>query len=346
MARPVLASAGMGGGANGMEFSLNGDVLAVAGADGGRLWDRTADSPKPLPGTADIINKLAFSYDGGLLATAGTDGDARLWNMASRSFITRLPDPITKVVFSPKDLVLVAISPDGTTRLWDVHDPAHPTPLSPLPTGTAHRTQLGPTGSSVDVQAVFDHAGNTLAIAHDGTIQLWKVADSSHPEALGQPLTVGHSNITTMVFSQDDHDRVLITASSDGTVGRWQADTGQLIRTSQLTKLRPEGGFYPMAFSSNGHRLAVRGDEGTTTLWNVDSQQLIATLTGHNEPVSVAAFSGNNFLATASEDNTVRLWDLDEDAVTKKLCHIIGTVVSHEQWDSYLPLDTYRSTCP
>jgi WD40 repeat protein len=56
---------------------------------------------------------------------------------------------------------------------------------------------------------------------------------------------------------------------------------------------------------------ALGGRDTTAKLWDVATRQPIATLTGHREELSGAAFSPDGTrIITASWDNMVRLWDI------------------------------------
>jgi WD40 repeat protein len=61
-------------------------------------------------------------------------------------------------------------------------------------------------------------AGTDAALANgdDGTVQLWNVADSARPTALGSALSGSTGNVASVAFSPDM--RTLATGSLDGLV--------------------------------------------------------------------------------------------------------------------------------
>jgi WD40 repeat protein len=84
-------------------------------------------------------------------------------------------------------------------------------------------------------------------------------------------------------------------------------------------------------FSPNGHVLASGNGDGTTTLWNVDTQVSTATLgraaassaSSAGQTIDGVTFSSDGAtLATANGDGTVALWDM---ATSKKITTIPGS---------------------
>jgi WD40 repeat protein len=69
----------------------------------------------------------------------------------------------------------------------------------------------------------FSPDGDVLAIGaglfHD-MVQLWDVADPTHPRPLGDPVATGHTrDVDSVAFSPDE--TTLVSGSEDGTVRLW-----------------------------------------------------------------------------------------------------------------------------
>lgn len=51
-------------------------------------------------------------------------------------------------------------------------------------------------------------------------------------------------------------------------------------------------------------------------------------------------------VATASGDNTARLWDANVDSVAARICAIAWPAITKSDWDRFLPDLAYRPPCP
>jgi WD40 repeat protein len=219
------------------------------------------------------------------------------------TFLRGHDDWVFSVAFSPDRQVLASGSADGKIILWDVNTYQ---PLgSPL---MAHKDWVR--------SVAFSRNGQMLASGSaDGTIILW---DVSTGQAFGPPLTGHTSFVTDVVFSPDD--QVLASSSADGTVIMWDVTTRQPLGPP----LTGHTSFVlSVVFSPDGQILASGGADKRIILWDISTYEtdtkhpLAHALTGHLGTVSSLAFSpdtregtGNQILASGSEDQTIILWDV------------------------------------
>ena len=80
------------------------------------------------------------------------------------------------------------------------------------------------------------------------------------------------------------------------------------LQESRVVLTVPQG--RAIAVAADGKQLATTGEDGTATVWEMDTGKRLLTLRGHKGEVNGIAFSPDgSLLATTGSDRTVRLWN-------------------------------------
>lgn len=137
--------------------------------------------------------------------------------------------------------------------------------------------------------------------SEDKSIRLWRIPEGSEVYRIDT-----NDRVQFMTFSPQGR----ILASIPGgapTVLLWDTQTGRLLHVFQDVPLSV---FSQLAFSSDGNFLACTTLGGDIEIWNVVSSLRSHVLRGHSDTSTAVAFSPDDtLLASASFDETIRLWN-------------------------------------
>ena len=332
----------LSGAGNAVAFSPDGKRLATAGFDGiPVVWDtESGKALLALHGHASAVYDVSFSPDGTRLVTAGRDKTAFVWDLTpSHELLTFMATDsggyATSVAYSPDGKRLATTSGDNTARIWDT---ASGKPLLTLsghssavnavvfnPDGTklattsndmtakiwdaaSGRVLLTLTGHTAPVVgAVFSLDGRRLATAgQDNTARIW---DASTGQQL-QTLVGHHKPLLGIAYSPNG--KYLVTISRDHTIVLWDPFSGEQLASIASPQRLPT----TVTVSPDGLELVVGFVDGTLQAFRVSADgsqtQPLFTLADQSGLIEAAAFSPNGEqLATASEDNTTKIWNAE-----------------------------------
>ena len=264
----------------------DGTWLAAGGSDGTiQVWDTASWAPVTCLTThGSHVFAMGIAPDGTWLVTGDYDGIVRIWDTASWAQITSLAmrgSTVFAVAIAPDGTWLATATQDGTVRLWDAASWAQKAAISGR-RGFAHQMAIAPDGA-------------WLATVSRDTIRIWDTASWARRAILR-----GASTINGLVIAPDG---TWLATGGYGPVRIW--DT---VSWSEKAAF-PANVVHAMSIAPDGAWLAIGGD-GPVGIWDTTSWTQKAVLIGHHDDVSEVAISpDSSWLATASEDGTVRIWD-------------------------------------
>jgi WD40 repeat protein len=326
-----------------LAFSPDSSRLAIGAGDGrAGIWSVASGRELlPLIGHTTQISSIAWRSDGGELATASADGKGLVWR-GSLSQGTTIPtgagialaaantrgDRVWGAFASPSPGSDVLRS--WTTAGKPLEQFPVPGPQSGSAAGIGENTRFGMLVDANQNVVIRDLANgrtigtvsqgqpvNSLALAGDrlvvgsstgvvgsttGAVVLYDVAPGMPTLAAGS-VSGGTCGGAYVAISADGQRAAAVGQCGDGIL--WNARTGQQLETFD-TGAQPASG---VSLSPDGRRLAVSSST-RTTLFDLATKRPVHVLTGDTGPVTSAAFSPTgSWLATASQDGDVRIWD-------------------------------------
>ncbi|MEG4942662.1 AAA-like domain-containing protein [Microcoleus sp. F4-D5] len=283
-----------------LDFSPDGKSIASLGVGNDvKLWQPKNIFFLPLQGHDAVVYAAAFAPDGKIVATASADGTVKLWRVDGTLLKTlnKGTGGLWAVAFSP-DSKVIAVGSEKTMKLW--HKGGRFLREIKAHKGIVHRTIWSPDGKIIATAST------------DGTVKLWQ------PDGvLLRTLKLDGNSFWDVAFSPDG--KALAAVNSSGAIAIWKLD-GTLLQAIDAHQTLTVG----VSFSPDGKTLASGSMDSTVKLWKLEpsstvidtsvphSSQLLRTLKGHAQGVLRVSFSPDGeIIATASMDNTVKLWNYD-----------------------------------
>lgn len=323
-----------------LAYSPDGKFLACADSDFDiYLWSDPVNARvgHVLRGHNDEIRSLTFSPDGTKLASAGSDRVIHIWDVREAKLVAG-PNPKGKhaIAVIPGEHPKLASSGGSAVRVWDVAtgEDAAPSGLCAAFSvaasangqwlaigGTDHFTQLwnvkdGVLTASLEATkppiSALAFSPDSTRLAHtspaDGLVWIWNCA-TGEPDLILIEAADGctledlafHPNGQWVACGGID---CLSTGERDGAVVVWNLPTREKVFVLDT-------GVYALAFDPAGKYLAGAALNDSVILWDLQSQEVVFQLEGHQEPINAIAFDpSGSYLVSGGDDGTVRVWDV------------------------------------
>ncbi|MEZ5306150.1 MAG: WD40 repeat domain-containing protein [Pyrinomonadaceae bacterium] len=275
------------------------------------LKAQTEQSGAPVFASESPVTAVATSSDGKWLAAAFANKDVRLFDAKSMSEIHRLTD--TKL--SPTSL---SFSFDGKRLL--IAYSGHTIKVFDPATGGESLTFKGD-GRGITA-AAFSPDGTTIASCswvldkETGVKGIVETRNAANGEKLAD-FGYGIKPLVSIAYSPDGKRLAVGSWEVQDTVAVWEAG-----KWSEPRVLRSEANddykaVQSIAISDDGKFLAAGGKDSAVRVWDLESGERVRTFGrangGHSKWVNGIAFvPATHVVASASTDQTLRLFDVDE----------------------------------
>ncbi len=289
------------------KYSSDGVWIASGGTDRSiRVW-RAANRQdlSILHGHIGDVSDVAFTADGRRLASASQlptlghveeqDGTVRLWEVSrngAASVLRGHTSYVNPVAYSPDGQWIASGSWDGTARLWDSLSMENCAILR-------HR------GTSVSALAFSpDNLWLVAGCDHDQSLHIWNVGTARRQAMLKSP-----GNVAPQAIAVSPDGARIAAADADGSAKIFDVATGAEVDSFRMDV---GGDNRSLAYSPDGVLLAGTGEnQYQIDIRDTRTRRRSAQLTGHTGMVYSVSFSGDGrLLASASQDRTVRVWEV------------------------------------
>ena len=287
--------------------------------------------PPSLEGHTGGIASVVFSpQDSSRILTASSDGSAKLWNAsapglslfqlrAGKSATNVFRAGVNSVVFNRDGTrLLTANGEDNVVRLWDglsgqlLSSLGNPTEISLAGTGSQRRSV--PDSLVVGPVAAFGPDSARAVLLSGGTLRLWAAAERK----LLISWPAQKDRVASAVFSPDGNR--VASIGLDNTIKIWNVINGGLLASLEghpdaiqqplgvPFMSSPSGGWHYAAFNPEGSRIVTAGRDGTTTLWDIATGEIVVSL--RTGVPRLVAFSpdGTRILIVRNRSATAELW--------------------------------------
>ncbi|KAB5580842.1 WD40-repeat-containing domain protein [Coniochaeta sp. 2T2.1] len=324
-----LRLTGHGGPVSLVRISPDGRWLASASADGtAKIWDaETGEHMDTLVGHMAGVSCLAWAPDGDGLATGGDDKAIRLWD---------------RVTASPAHAVGEGAGRGEEGGFGTMRRRANGGILRPAAAAGSGKGARGTRNGRGPLLGhhnyvyclAFSPKGNILASgSYDEAVFLWDVRAGR----LMRSLPAHSDPVSGIDFSRDG--TLVASCSTDGLIRIWDTSTGQCLRTL-VHEDNPA--VTNVCFSPNGQYVLAFNLDNSIRLWEYGTAAKPAavkkTYQGHKnsgysiggsfcvlrhaedgDAMSTQQRGGDAFVASASEDGDIVMWDVKSKEVVQRI---------------------------
>lgn len=245
--------------------------------------------------TADITD-AAVNVEQGLFATSGADGRIHLYDLDTLALIdsysSENQNPVRAIDISQDGSKLIAAFAAPPGIIWDLTNNAPTQFLFDLPANIN------------DIH--FNANDSRLTIAdNSGTLSVRTTQNGTPIDGINHTNSAGET-IPVLAFAYSPDESLLAAVLQNNSIRIYQ-NSGDGLRLHNT--IPGQTRYTSVAFHPENNNLVTGGGDNTAKVWDVNTGDLIYTLSGHNGEVSSVAYSQDGSeIVTGSQDSIGRLW--------------------------------------
>jgi eukaryotic-like serine/threonine-protein kinase len=257
-----------------------------------RLWDaQTGKLLYTLQGHQNAPLSVCFLDGGRQVATSAVDRMIKVWNVETGECVHSLAgnseENVTQLTSNGDSQLFASVGWGKTIRVWSAA------------LGDMRAVIRGHEGS---IRSLLFSGSDEIAALDDNGIRIWKVSADQTAQAFQFPGIAGWK--LGLVFDSSGDQLSLVGP----TINSWDLASGKLLRKHDPTAGRKGR---TVAMSPTGEHYAWTDQTTVEIYHSQDDRRLFAVPTGHTDYFDAVAISADaRYLATGSQDKTIKLWRL------------------------------------
>ncbi len=285
---------------NALQLSPCGNWLISASDDRSiKVWNLSEMVEQhTLKGHAHRVNALCILNERNWVVSASSDDSIRAWDYQKGIFIKAITEDaigVRGLVGTPDEQFVLAACEDNTVRMWSVEE------------GMLKQTYRGH-NAWVNSVAVSCNGAFATSASDDHSLKVWDLKAGMDTFSFK-----GHKGrIRGIVVSPDGNQAV--STSNDRRLRCWDLNER---RQSNIILGRSH---WPIAHGSREQDLLSAAGDATIEMINLDTMKQARTFIGHTERIrALTVTNDGEYLVSASDDKTIKIWDLQKGKVKKTI---------------------------